>query len=432
MNNRNRKGAFLLLLIAWLVGCAAPSARYQHNARIIVLWHNFTGVEGQALQTMGDRFNDEHSDIVLIVEYQEEIQQKLTTTASDYHPDLLVIWPEDLVSYRRAGVAIPRQPVPRDVREAGEELLPMGAALYTFDGELQALPLGLATYLTYYNADWLGDLAYDASQAGWEDLRRAACAATDPLGGQVGLGMPAQAGVLLAILTAGGANIIGDDDLHHFADPAGLSTVMILNEILSGGCGSLYVRKNEGVDQISNSALAMTIESSTKLKAIEEAVAKGSNFFLEVAPIPGESSPGRTLWFGPGLLLVAPQGERREAAFDVMAWFFSPEAQVIWSDATHYLPVRRSLLVERANSDRSVREQALTRIALDAAIEGTWVAWPPHVNTVSCRSALLRSLMALDEETLPGAHLDTAATVCNTQVNPVQSLDAPVVPEATP
>ena len=33
----------------------------------------------------------------------------------------------------------------------------MAEALYTVDGRLQALPLGLVTYLLYYNTDWMSD-----------------------------------------------------------------------------------------------------------------------------------------------------------------------------------------------------------------------------------------------------------------------------------
>ena len=61
----------------------------------------------------------------------------------------------------------------------------------------------------------------------------------------------------------------------------------------------------------------------------EEIILAGRNFPLGLAALPGLEGTGATLWYGPGLMVSAPEGTRQEAALNVLGWFFSPEAQDI-------------------------------------------------------------------------------------------------------
>ena len=358
-------------------------------------------------------------NIVLITEYQEDILAKLEGTAPENHPDLVIIWPKDLQTYIQNGLIGAAPALSPDVRRNSADLLPMAAALYTVNGTMQALPLGLATYLMYYNVDWLGDLGYDPATATWDDLRRTTCAATDPLRGQIGLGLPAHPSALLALLTSSESEITGADGYYNFADEAGIQTANTINEILGGGCGIVYDDLGEGAVRLSHSSLAMMVESSMRLMDVDQAVAEGRNFRLDVSPLPGPAGPGPTLWYGPGMVVVAPEGERREAALSVLGWFFSVDAQTIWSTTTDYLPVRRSLLEARLDEEPPSIEESLLNFTLSAADNATWVAWPRQTNYMACRASLLRGLLSLKEGTLdPGAYIGIAVTACNTGVRP--------------
>ena len=417
----------LLLLLALLTGCGPADVTPPAEDGIVVLWHAFTGSEAEALQALTDRFNAENPwDLVLITEYQRDILEKLLATTPDHHPDLVVGWPEDLEAYLQHGLVAAGVDLPFAERQEGNDLLPMAEALYTVNGQVQALPLGLAAYVVYYNSDWLSDLGYNAATATWEDLRRTACAATEPLGGQIGLGLPAQPSVLLALLASGGSTILGEDGQYHFADAAGVGTATVINEILSGACGIVYEDRDAGVIRLSNSSLAMTVESSLRLPEVQQAVTAGRNFALGIGALPGPAGPGPTFWYGPGMMLIAPAGARRDAASHVLGWFFSPEAQADWSAATDYLPVRRSLIEERLAEEAGSADESLLRITLDAADNGAWVVWPRYTNTMACRASLLRGLLSLGGQTLPGAYIEAAATACNTGIR------SPMPAEATP
>ncbi|HNT74350.1 MAG TPA: extracellular solute-binding protein, partial [Anaerolineae bacterium] len=215
------------MLWTLLIGCTRTAPQ---EPQIIVLWHTFHGMEAEALQILTDHFNrDYRGEIILITEYQRNILSKLADAPITARPDLIMVWPEEVPAYMEAGLTVPWSAWPETLRAEQADLLPMGAALYTVHGEIQALPLGLATYVLYYNVDWLSDLGFTASRATWTDLQGAVCAATATEGGQLGLGLPADPAILLALLTSADAQITDADGLYQFADVNGLAQADALN-----------------------------------------------------------------------------------------------------------------------------------------------------------------------------------------------------------
>jgi ABC-type glycerol-3-phosphate transport system substrate-binding protein len=433
--------ALLLILLLLLGGCASFSpdevgARHAANPQIVVLWHTFTGVEAKGLETLTDRFNaDNPWDIVLITEYQERLLEKLRG-APEIRPDLVTIWPQDLQLYMTLGIDGVSPLQSPEMQEIWADVLPMARSLYAVNGEPQALPLGLATYIAYHNVEWLSDLGYSATTATWEDFRRTACGATDPARGQVGVGMPARASTLLAFLTASGSQIVGEDGYYHFADIDGRAAASVLHALVSGQCGLVYEDWDVGLSRLSKSSMAMIIESSEYLAEIQYAILKGRNFQLGISPLPGQSGPGPTLWYGPGLMISAPEGERSEAAQRVMSWFFSTESQKYWGATTSYLPVRRSVIAARLNKAQQAMsvsiETQLLSLTLAAADNETWVVWPLATNRITCRASLLRGLLALQNMDADApAYIDTAVTACNTGVNPRPLPTATPLPESS-
>ncbi len=439
LNHKNRErryNVYIFLglsigLIMLLGGCRVGGGPPRTAPRIVVLWHTFKGKEDVALQALSDRFNAENPwGTVLITEYQEDILDKLETAPPEHRPDLIVLWPEDIPPYLQRGLMSSPPLLSAELRREQEDLLPMARALYTFEGELVALPLGLATYLLYYNADWLGDLGYEVAEADWDLVRRAACAATDPLGTHMGMGIPSEAGALLA---SGGATLVGEDGRCHFDDAYGVQTSETLQDLLSLSCGTVYGTWEDGIPRLSHGAMAMLVESSLSLPRIERTVVEERNFALGVGVLPGplvspnsQEDSKRTLWYGPGLIALVTDDARQEAALRVMDWFFAMEAQTVWSTSTNYLPVRRSLIETRQSVSESIPERRMLRITLEAADMGRshWVILPKQTNSPVCQAALVRTLFSFRKVKITpvpaaseaSAALGAAANACNMEV----------------
>ena len=405
----------VLLLLALLAGCA-PGPQLPPDDHIVVLWHTFAGVEREALETISDQFNRANPwGIQLIIEYQEDIYTKVRAVAPEHRPDLVVIWSEDLHRYEAAELLPATDALPRDVSLETADLLPMATALYSSTGALRGIPLGLATYLLYYNSDWLGGLGYDAANTDWNGLRRVACTSTDPLVGQVGLGIPPQPGVLLAILAAGEAPLVNEAGDYTFANPAGVAATTALHELLGSACGAIYPTPAASLLGLQNAHQSMLLESSLQRQTIQTALQEGRSFTLQIAPIPGPHGPGPTLWYGPGVIQLEGSATRREAARRALSWFLTPEAQTTWSNTTHYLPARASLITERlADPDLELVEVELLTLTLRAAERGYWRAWPLRTNATTCRAAFIQALLALGRNRLPDAVLEATLHSCTT------------------
>ncbi len=399
----------LCLLLLILAGCA-PAPEPTPEARVVILWHTFEGSEAQALQKLGDAFNAAHPQgPTLIVEYQEDIYEKVAMSPLAHRPDLAVISAEEIDTYYEANlIASPRLP-----SEVTEDLLPMGTQLYTSDRRLRALPLGLVSYLFYYNNDWLRDLGYDPQSATLLDLQNTACSATDPQTGQVGLGIPTRSALFLALLSTG--EQVTKGGAYHFQGETAPIVADTLQVLLNSNCAYLFEGPEPAIETFANSAVAFVALSTREQTAIERAVAEDTNFAVGVAPLPGLAGPGQSLWSGPGLVLFVPEGVRREAAEDVLTWFLEPEVQRTWSEQTHYLPLRRTVIEELLTSGAELTrsETAILQLALEAADSGRWHTFTGVVENAACRAAMVRALNQLDSDTEAVEILATMEAICN-------------------
>jgi ABC-type glycerol-3-phosphate transport system substrate-binding protein len=301
------------------------------------------------------------------------------------------------------------------------DLLPMARALYTADGAVRALPLGLATYVLYYNSDWSRDLGYDAEEATLTGLREAACAATNVEGGQLGLGIPSQPGVFLSLLATGGSSLSDAAGSLRLSQEATVNAGNVMRALFDEGCGALFEVPRESVQQFGTSTLAFLGGSTLQRARVEATVAAESNFSPAVAPLPGLQEAGVSLWYGPGLLLLAPPGPRRDAALEVMGWLMEPEAQIAWDEATQYLPVRRSLVAQRLAEEGDLRpiESGLLDLALSAADEGRWGVLPASaMSDADCRTALVRGMLDLSRGQSAEEVLQRVGQVCDEEAPP--------------
>jgi len=415
-NNKPVRLLGLWLLLSLLSGCGAPAAETPSQGRLVILWHPFTDARQDALLQLGDKFNAEHSNaLTLIIEYHKDLPALLPTLSPEQRPDLVIATPQEAQIYAAHDLtSLTPELIP-------EDLLPMGVELFSVQGTLRALPLGLATYVLYTNDDWLRDIGYTPSTAILEDLRLSTCRATDLASGQVGLGLPSQPGVLLALLAAGESAIAGDDGYIHFDDPAGTRVGAVIKEGVRAACIRTFAIPDDGVAQFSDSTMAMLVESSLNRQDIAAVVAAESNFTLKLASLPGPVGPGAALWYGIGILPTQPPGQRYEAAQTVLQWLLQPETQVEWAAQTQYLPVSLSGLVAQQATlpagDDSL-ESDLLQFTRQAAENGTWVIWPPQAQGKDCRTALVHALTAFNSELPAHEVLQNAVATCNAESVP--------------
>ncbi|MBN1259867.1 MAG: carbohydrate ABC transporter substrate-binding protein [Anaerolineae bacterium] len=406
---------YVVLILIIATACTDGISPSMATSDVVVLWHPYADARGDALQALSDQFNQEiPNGPTLIVEYHQDLLVKIKAAPEDQRPDIVVVTPDELRQYHQEGLALGEVTLPQEVAGTMEELLPMASALYTLDGNLQAIPLGLATYVLYFNDNWLRDLGYTPGTAMLEDLRFHACAASDLSSGQVGLGIPSHPGAVLALLTASGATLQNPPGTYTFNGAEGQWLMTMLHDGLRASCIRTFNVAEEGIGQFSEGAMAMMIESSLRRTEIELAIAAESNFTLGLGGLPSITGPRTGLWYGPGLLLLTPEGPRREMAEETLGWFLTPGAQEAWYAQAHFLPVRRSVIEQRLAQENLARtEEQFLRLTLTTAEQGNWRTWPQNGNETACRAALVRGLLQLAGDAVPNAVLDSMLATCN-------------------
>ncbi|MGC9399280.1 MAG: extracellular solute-binding protein [Anaerolineae bacterium] len=381
-------------LLLFLAGCVPPPPSTA-EPEILVLWHTFTTTsERNALQILGDHFNATHPEgATLIVEYQGNILEKLEGLPVDQRPDLVVT---DARTASRFGDLAVALTLPTSLQR---DMLPMATSAYATEeeGELYALPLGLATYVLYYNQVWVRELGYRPESITPEDLLNIACAATDMEGGQIGLGIPAKPEVLLSLLAAGTVSLNNGEGGYTLEGDGAMSAAELGHALLTQGCARIYEFLDLGVEQFADSSTAALIASSLREPEIVQTVLEKRNFTTGITTLPPLTENGGTLWWSRALLLLAPAGPRREAAREVALWTLSPKAQHVWGERTNFLPVRRSLIEEeRTGQQLRASRAALLALTLQAAEQGTWMTWSPVTDDPQCRTALVRAIFDLN------------------------------------
>ena len=83
---------------------------------------------------------------------------------------------------------------------------------------------------------------------------------------------------------------------------------------------------------------------------------------------------------------------------------------------------RRSLIEDELNTSEDSTRNQLLEVVLEADSQGSWVSWPLFTNRMACRASLLRALLFIGErDTQPRDYINTAATACNTAVQPIST-----------
>ncbi len=316
-----RRSILLLLMTALLLaGCAAPGG--EPHAQPVLLWYEGQGVEEQAILRLAERFNAEHDDVRLIVEYQEEIAAKVEASPLGRRPDLVLVGTGGDRPYAEAGLALDPLSLP-GTAGAAEDLTPMAALLFRQGEAWTALPLGLRTALLYTNADRLGELGVSQEPTG--TLSGWLCS---PQGAEeVRLALPAQAAVACG-----------------WWQSAPDRSLPLLGDLFAQGCARLYADPMEAVQHFAQGKALRLYGSSAEAGAIESALGE-ERFEIAVLPLPDPAGgPPRTVWEGSALLFVRGGMATPEALGKTARWFLGEEAEQLWSETTGDLPPRLGLL----------------------------------------------------------------------------------------
>lgn len=332
----------------------------------VTFWHSLNGTSGEALEEVIKNYNEgqgkdkgifvnlvyqgyEGTDKVILayqtndIKNAPDINQGLTSTI----PSMMDLdWTVDLTDL------IKREENTVKLEDYYEAMI----RSCTADGKLMAIPFANSNLLLYYNEDALKEAGFKAPPATWDEL----AGYTEALTQKASDGTVARYGfetqikryqLCNYIVQQSEDSFVGDNEggrrgeMTKFTikDDGTLRTILEKVDEVNKTGGYKYVEDSLN-EEFSNGLTAMCMMSSSRLAAVKGLV--GDSFTWNAAPIPKvtqEDGSGAALG-GSCLTLFDLGDEKRvEAAWDVLQYCSSPEAQFILSTKSGYIPVNKNV-----------------------------------------------------------------------------------------
>ena len=319
----------------------------------ISFWHSMGGVNGQAIDTLVQKFNDENEyGITVEAEYQGSYDDALNKLKSaqigNMGADLVQIYEIGTRFMIESGWIVPMQSMVNADEYDTSVLEPNLAAYYTIDDMLYSMPFNSSTPLMYYNKDM-----FDA--AGITEIPDS-LEAIAQIGDKL-LDSGAQEVMSLGIYGWFFEQFIGKQGLEYANNGNGRTEAAtavafdengaaanILNEWKNlydlGYAPNVGKGGDAGLADFSAGKSAITLGSTASLKQILQDVdgkfEVGTAYFPKVKSTDegGVSIGGASLW-----ALDNNDPKKLRATWEFVKFLISPESQAFWNAETGYFPV---------------------------------------------------------------------------------------------
>jgi ABC-type glycerol-3-phosphate transport system substrate-binding protein len=385
-------------------GCARDGGERAEGVVEISFWHAMPGSLGDTLDELVAEFNAAHEDIdiesVSMGNYTALSQKIMAAVAANQPPVLAQAyeaWTGELIEN---GSAEPLNAYMEGVNGLSQaeldDFVPGMLDNNTWDGTVYSFPFNKSVRALYWNKDLFASEGLPGAPTDWDEYLDYARRLTKKRAGedephQWGTAGQISAWMFENLLIQNGGAILSDDGTQAaFAGPLGVEALEFMVELLTryGKVTSGYEYQND----FQAGKVGMIEGSTVSLSFMEGKY----TFDMAVAPLPGKKQKG---CFVAGTNVVifseATQAEK-DAAWEFIRWFTSPEITARWAVATGYAPVRMSAMESEAMRARFEEIEGLREVYAQlefASYEprsAAWYAGRKHLEEGAVESALRR------------------------------------------
>lgn len=345
---------------------AADTLSVDMTGAEITFWHAMGGVNGEALDYLVKKFNEENEyGIQVTSEYQgsydDSINKLKSAQLGNMGADLVQVYDIGTRFMIDSGWIVPMQSLIDADGYDLSQIEPNIAAYYTVDGKLYSMPFNSSTPILYYNKDIFekaGITEVPTTFAGIADI-------ADDLMEKGGAGMPISLGIygwfFEQFICKQGLNYVNNGNGREAAatavefdqNGAALQILTAWKELYDKGYAPNVGRGGDsGLADFSAGKSAMTLGSTASLKQILEDV--NGNFEVGTAyfPATGEADKGGVSIGGASLWAIDNGDDVKKAAvWEFIKFLVSAESQAYWNAQTGYFPVTTAAHDEQVFKD---------------------------------------------------------------------------------
>ena len=320
----------------------------------ISFWHSMGGVNGQAIDTLVKKFNDENEyGITVKAQYQGEYDDSLNKLKSaqigNMGADLVQVYEIGSRFMIESGWITPMQQMIDADSYDLSQIEPNLAAYYTIDNQLYSMPFNSSTPIMYYNKEMFEKAGITEIPDSLEGIE----AVGEKLLNEGGAGQVISLGIYGWFFE----QLIGKQGLEYANNGNGRTEAATAVAFDSNGAAaniltawkSLYDKGyapnvgkggDAGLADFSAGKSAITLGSTASLKQILQDVngkfEVGTAYFPKVKSTDegGVSIGGASLW-----ALNNNDAKKTRATWEFVKFLISPESQAYWNAQTGYFPV---------------------------------------------------------------------------------------------
>lgn len=389
----------------------------------ISFWHSMGGVNGQAIDTLVKKFNDENEyGITVKAQYQGEYDDSLNKLKSaqigNMGADLVQVYEIGSRFMIESGWITPMQQMIDADSYDLSQIEPNLAAYYTIDNQLYSMPFNSSTPIMYYNKEMFEKAGITEIPDSLEGIE----AVGEKLLNEGGAGQVISLGIYGWFFE----QFIGKQGLEYANNGNGRTEAATAVAFDSNGAAaniltawkSLYDKGyapnvgkggDAGLADFSAGKSAITLGSTASLKQILQDVngkfEVGTAYFPKVKSTDegGVSIGGASLW-----ALNNNDPKKTRATWEFVKFLISPESQAYWNAQTGYFPVTTA-----AQEEPVFKENVEKYPQFQTAIDQLHDSSPEYVGALLSVFPEARATVESEIENLLNGNADVEKTVKN-------------------
>lgn len=333
---------------------ADTQAAASGEGQTITFWHSMGGVNGEALDYLVNKFNQENDKGITVEaqfqgEYDDAINKLKSAQIGNMGADLVQIYDIGTRFMIDSGWVVPMQELIDADGWDVSQIEPNIAAYYSVDSKLYSMPFNSSTPILYYNKDMFEKAGITEAP----DSLGAIGEIADDLMTKGGAGEPISLSIYgwffeqftckqgLDYVDNGNGRTAAATAVAFDENGAAVNTLTAWKELYDKGYAPNVGRGGDaGLADFSSGKAAMTLGSTASLKQILEDV--NGKFEVGTAYFPkvNDSDEGGVSIGGASLWALNNEDEAKKAAtWEFVKFLVSPESQAYWNAQTGYFPV---------------------------------------------------------------------------------------------
>ncbi|WP_205952385.1 sn-glycerol-3-phosphate ABC transporter substrate-binding protein UgpB [Pantoea stewartii] len=322
----------------------------------IPFWHSMEGELGKEVDSLAQRFNQEHPDYKIVPVYKGNYEQSLAAGIAAVRtgkaPALLQVYEVGTATMMASKAIVPVYLVFKDAGISMDEkqFVPAVAAYYSNSkGQLISQPFNSSTPVLYYNKDAFkkAGLNPDQPPKTWQELAKDADALRKS-GMSCGYASGWQGWIQIENFSAWNGLPVatknngfdGTDAVLEFNKPAQVRHIQLLEDMNKKGDFTYFGRKDESTAKFYNGDCGMTTASSGSLADIRHY----AKFHYGVGMMPYDAdipnAPQNAIIGGASLwVMKGKDANTYKGAAEFMKFLTEPKIAAEWHQKTGYLPI---------------------------------------------------------------------------------------------